>query len=109
MNAKRQAQLLIEVVNQTEKTLFDIDRLNRSGRATVAEILHRMVDEVESSFVHLGLSGQQESELADRLRNAIHETVGLFDNALAIDGHLNAVRETLRFATRGERSETILR
>ena len=102
--ARRQARLLTDVVNQTRKTLVDIDRMHRAGRARAVGILHQMVEQVENSFVHLGLTERQEATLAENLRFAMHETIDLFDTGLAIEHHLHAVTETLSSATRGERN-----
>ena len=103
--ATRQARLLTEILAQTQRALTDIDQVQRSGRARAVEIMHRMVDRVESSFLHLGLSGQQETMVAESLRFAVHETIDLFDRGLAIDAHLQAVAATLQSATQGGRSE----
>lgn len=105
-DATRQARLLTEVLTQTQRTLTDIDRLHRSGRAKAVEIMHRMVDRVEESFLHLGLTDQQETLVAESLRLAVHETIDLFDHGLAIDNHLQAVAATLQSATQGGHSET---
>ena len=68
--------------------------------------MHRMVDRVEESFLHLGLTDQQETLVAESLRLAVHETIDLFDHGLAIDNHLQAVAATLQSATQGGHSET---
>lgn len=88
-------ETLMALVRQTQEALADIDRRHRDNQNDARIIMHTMLGTVEQSFAQLGLTTAQEDFLADVLRQAVEQVMDLFNQGLAIDNHLTAVKNML--------------
>ncbi|MEW5788973.1 MAG: response regulator [Pseudomonadota bacterium] len=86
---------LTGLVRQTQAALADIDRRHRDNQNDTRLIMHAMLGTVEQSFAQLGLTTAQEDYLAGVLRGAVEQVMDLFNQGLAIDDHLTAVKNML--------------
>ncbi|MFT3858007.1 MAG: response regulator [Aquabacterium sp.] len=78
-----------KLVDATREALMDITAQQHANRLQMSEIFQRMNSEIETSFIHLGLSETQEEQLTETLRRHIGQAMGLFDQSDQIETHLN--------------------
>lgn len=86
---------LADLVSQTQSALTDIDRRHRDNKNDTRVIMYTMLATVEQSFAQLGMTTAQEDYLTSILREAVDQVLDLFDQGLAIDDHLSAVKDRL--------------
>lgn len=84
-----------DLVAVTREALVDISAQQHANRMHLAHVFERMRFEVEQSFIHLGLTEQQEEQLAATLHRYIGEAMGVFDHSNQIEDHLNKLIDKL--------------
>ena len=86
---------LAALVQRTQQALGEIDRRHRDNQNDARMILYDLLATVEQSFAQLGLTTAQEDYLSGLLRSAVERIMELFNQGLAIDDHLTAVKQML--------------
>ncbi|MCF6236554.1 MAG: response regulator [Gammaproteobacteria bacterium] len=87
MNLKLQEreEMLGKLLNTTREILNDVDQEYRSNGKKNEGIMSNLVQRVESSFMHLGLSDEQEQALLGILSGAEKESIALYDSGLDLE------------------------
>lgn len=79
------------LISATRDALVDISAQQHANRMHLGQVFQRMRSEVEQSFIHLGLSEQQEEHLASTLQRHVSEAMSVFDHSNQIEAHLNGL------------------
>lgn len=88
-------QAIQRLLSRSQDALRDIDRINRANRQATAEVMNKMVDDVEQDFFRLGLTAIQEESLSMTLRNAVRTVMDVYDQGLPVDDHIRALMDEL--------------
>lgn len=59
-------------------------------------LLHEMIDEVEKSYVHLGLTDRQEAAVSETIRHSAEKILKLFELGVNIDRQFAAVLDSMK-------------
>lgn len=59
-------------------------------------LLHEMIDEVEKSYVHLGLTDRQEAAVSETIRHSADKILKLFELGVNIDRQFAAVLDSMK-------------
>lgn len=70
---------LLRLMKSNTTLLRDIETRYRNQRNASSEILSQLVTNIEDSFVHLGLTENQENHLSSTLRDAVEQAQALYD------------------------------
>lgn len=73
------------LVQLTRDTLVDISAQQHANRMHMGKVFQEMNYEIEQSFVHLGLTEQQEDLLSNTLQRHIKEALSIFDQSNEIE------------------------
>jgi len=76
---------LLALLQRNMGTLRDIEGRYRVQRAASSQILNTLVNDIEASFVSLGLTEDQECRLQNRIRDAIDEAQSLYAQEVEAD------------------------
>lgn len=79
------------LIAATREALVDISAQQHANRMHLDQVFQRMRNEVEQSFIHLGLSESQEEQLSSTLQRHIGEAMAAFDDANQIESHLHKI------------------
>jgi len=92
-SALRRGDKLLDLLQRNMDRLQEIESRYRAQRAASSQILNSLVEDIERSFVSLGLTEEQERELQERVRNAIDEAQSLYDQEVEADGAMRSLTE----------------
>lgn len=84
------------LVELTREALLDLNAQQRTHRQMISAVLQKLVEDVERSFVHLGLSDHQENMLGEVLRQRISEAMAVFDQGDKIEQLIEQVIRKLQ-------------
>ncbi len=98
MNLKLQEreEMLGKLLNTTREILNDVDQEYRSNGKKNEGIMSDLVQRVESSFMHLGLSDEQEQALLGILSGAEKESIALYDSGLDLEKRIEFLVNELK-------------
>jgi CheY-like chemotaxis protein len=80
-----------KLVRITREALIDISAQQHSIRMQVGNVFQNMREEIEQSFVHLGLSESQENLVASTLSRHLEEAMSVFDQSHHVEAHLQSL------------------
>lgn len=83
------------LVSLTREALIDISAQQHGTRLQIASVFQRMQEEIEQSFIHLGLTESQENLLASTLSRYVQEAMMVFDQSDRIEAHLQSLIDSL--------------
>lgn len=92
-SALRRGDKLLDLLQRNMDRLQEIESRYRTQRAASSQILNSLVEDIERSFVSLGLTEEQERDLQERVRNAIDEAQSLYDQEVEADGAMRSLTE----------------
>lgn len=92
-SALRRGDTLLALLQRSMDKLREIENNYRVQRANSSRILNSLVDEIERSFITMGLTEDQELRLQDLVRDAIGQAQSLYDAEIEVD-------DTMRELTR---------
>lgn len=92
---RSQRQVLHRLVSKTGAALAEIENRRRLQKAEAVVFIQDMLEEMERSFLPLGLTDQQEADLSETLRTGIDKVIDIFDQGLAIDNHQRIITAEL--------------
>ena len=92
-SALRRGDKLLDLLQRNMDRLQEIESRYRTQRAASSQILNSLVEDIERSFVSLGLTEAQERDLQERVRNAIDEAQSLYDQEVEADGAMRSLTE----------------
>ncbi|MBV1776772.1 response regulator [Burkholderiaceae bacterium DAT-1] len=78
-------EALLELLKKNTATLREIEGTNRRQREESSDILSRLINDIESAFVYLGLSESQERRLQNMARDAVIRAQALTQESLAME------------------------
>lgn len=78
-----------QTVTLTRDALVDISAQQHADQMHMGQVFQRMNHEIEQSFIHLGLTEQQEEHLSGTLQRYINEALAIFDHSHEVESHLN--------------------
>lgn len=97
---RRESAERAEVLQAASMNAFDaIERLRevyRGQRGDTRMCLENMVTQVEHTYVHLGLSTDQEGTISDTMRDGAEEVLRLFERAVQFDEEFDALLSSLK-------------
>ncbi len=98
MNLKLQERedMLAKLLNTTREILNDVEYEYRSNGKKNEGIMSDLVQKVESSFMHLGLSDEQEQTLLGILSGAEKESIALYDSGLDLEKRIEFLVNELK-------------
>ncbi len=102
MNLKLQEreEMLNKLLNTTREILNDVEQEYRSNGEKNEGIMSDLVQRVESSFMHLGLSDEQEEALLNILSGAEKESIALYDSGLDLEKRIEFLVTELKGASK---------
>ena len=83
------------LVQLTRDTLVDISAQQHANRMHMGKVFQEMNYEIEQSFVHLGLTEQQEDLLSSTLQRHIKHALSIFDQSNEIEQLMNGLNTRL--------------
>lgn len=92
-SAVRRGDKLLDLLQRNMARLQEIESRYRVQRAASSQILNRLVEDIECSFVSLGLTEAQEGDLQERIRNAIDEAQSLYFQEVEADGAMRSLTD----------------
>ncbi|RRS32270.1 MAG: hypothetical protein OI74_11865 [Gammaproteobacteria bacterium (ex Lamellibrachia satsuma)] len=101
----RRQQDLSEVIEMARQSLAGIDSQHKQQRIENAQILSDMGTDIEKSFMHLGLSGEQEEALVEMITETEAKTDALYEAGQALDEQFGNIMLRLKSSLK-ENSET---
>lgn len=84
------------LVALTQEALIEVNALQHANRLRVAAIFKALCEEVESSFIHLGLTSYQEEMLSETIRKHMEAATQVFGQTTQIESHLDAMIHKLQ-------------
>lgn len=100
--ALNRGDTLLRLLQNSVRTLHDIDESYRQQRLSSSNILNDLIQKIEASFVHLGLTESQERYLQDTLRDAIDQAQALYDQELRVGESMRSLNADLDSALKQE-------
>lgn len=82
---------LLRILRSNTEMLRNIEVIYREQRLASGKILAELVEEIEGSFIHLGLTDNQEHFLSSTLRNAIDRAQALYDEDTRVEAMMREV------------------
>jgi hypothetical protein len=83
-------------VTLTRQALQDINQQHLAQREQLAEVFSRLRADLEESFIHLGLTQQQEDHLSEMLRRHLGAATGIFERSGQVNEHMERIIGKLR-------------
>ncbi|MEY4765030.1 MAG: hypothetical protein RI907_1703 [Pseudomonadota bacterium] len=80
-----------DIIRFTRESLADLAAQQHASRMQLEQILRHMTNEVEQSFIHLGLSAVQEDQLTTTLQRHVSEVMAVFSQVDEIETHLEQI------------------
>lgn len=96
LTLSRQAHGIGEAVMRLSEALEVIEREQDTVRLNALCVMENFIEELERSFVHLGLSERQEALLSELARKAATQVGGALSQGKHTTDHLHQVGQTLR-------------
>ncbi|EHR70489.1 response regulator with CheY-like receiver domain and winged-helix DNA-binding domain [Burkholderiales bacterium JOSHI_001] len=87
------------LVTLTRQALLDINQQHVAQRDQLAEVFARLRADLEESFIHLGLTQQQEDHLSEMLRRHLGAATGIFERSGQVNEHMERLIGKLRQGT----------
>jgi len=87
---------LKNVINDAQQTLNEIEASFQENAEKNAKIMMQLKEKIEWSFLQLGLSEDQEQEIADIINKAEEESVSLYDSGLKIEDRIASLTTKLK-------------
>lgn len=79
----------------TSAAIADLRSLIRRHQADTRMCLGELIENVEKTFVYLGLTTGQENTVSDTLRHGAERILGLFDRGLEFDAHFQRILDAM--------------
>lgn len=92
---RSQQQMLHRLVSKTGTALAEIENCRQLQKAAAVVFIQDMLEEMERSFLTLGLTDDQEAGLSETMRTGIDKVIEIFDQGLAIDNHQRIITAEL--------------
>ena len=96
----KQQGLLMQLIENTRDTLYDIEKHQDLQREQSKRILQDFRDELERKFLNMGLKSSQEDELSELALNAANRALALYDAGLAEAERLEKLLQQLEISGR---------
>lgn len=90
------AEALQAAVSETADAVETLRELYRKQQSDAFIRLHTMIDNVEKSYVNLGLSDRQEARVSNIVREGAESTLELFDLGVEFDSKFAQILDALR-------------
>ncbi len=90
------AETIMVASNETFCTVEELRQDYRKQQADTHRLLHEMIDGVEKSYVHLGLTDLQELTFSASIRHSAENILDLFELGVDFDRKFAAVLDSLR-------------
>ncbi|MFK5987088.1 MAG: response regulator [Pseudomonadota bacterium] len=94
----KRKQMLSEIIQVTQKKLQSIDLQHQSQRVKHTQFLSDMAQNIEESFLHLGLSEIQEQKLLELVSKTESDTNNLYEEELQTDDEFNQIMKQLNIS-----------
>ena len=95
---KKQQALLSASVEKAKEAMQKSESENALCRNKTATAMENLLEEIEASFMHLGMEGAQESALLRMITNAFNTVMDLQSDSMKDDKHLEEMIELLTSA-----------
>lgn len=79
----------------TSAAIADLRALIRRNQADTRMCMNELTQNVEKTFVFLGLTGNQEDTVSDALRHGAERVLALFDRSVEFDAHFQRILDAL--------------
>lgn len=94
-DAAQRAAALQAASSETANAIAILRDLYRKQQSDTRMSLQQMIDGIESAYVYLGLSDQQEHQVSDKLRESVEDVLRLFDVGIEFDRRLTMILDAL--------------
>jgi DNA-binding response OmpR family regulator len=94
-NVTVQKQALMRMIERTQSALEVINAKHQDHKIKNTHIMETLLNDVEDSFISLGLTEEQEEAFLSMVNDATNKTIALFDEGLEVDDQLNGLMEEL--------------
>lgn len=95
----RQHHALRQLISSTRETLVEIERNRQAQQAKNSAILENFRQQLEHSFLTLGLTESQEEELVELAALASQRALALYDEGLAVEDRMEKLLKQLENAS----------
>ena len=92
----QRAEALQAAVSETADAVDTLCELLRKQQSDAYQRLTGMIDDVEKSYINLGLTDLQESRVSNIVRNGADQTLALFDIGVELDAQFSQILRALR-------------
>jgi hypothetical protein len=92
----QRAEALQAAVSETADAVESLRELYRKQQSDAHLRLHDMIDNVEKSYVNLGLTDRQEARVSNIVRDGTASTLELFDLGVDLDSQFAQILDALR-------------
>lgn len=111
IHVRRESALRAEALqvgsNSNYEAVEDLRRQYLSQQASTRELLQQLTDDVENTYVFLGLTERQEATVSETIRARADEILKLFELADVFDKQFASILESLRPDNGGESSVSL--
>ncbi len=94
----RQYKNMLSIIDETKETIKTVDNHYRMQQYKSNEILSEVSEKIESSFLYLGLSDEQETQLQSITKKSEEKMTQLFQETSCIDEKLNHILSQMEHA-----------
>lgn len=94
----RQQKALKYTVSEIKVALDEVNAQQQSYKLRTAQIMEKLINDVENSFLRLGLTEEQEEGFLSVVTASVNDILALYDKGLAVDDTLNVILQQLEQA-----------
>lgn len=87
---------LLNLLNRVRDLLHTIDQQHQEQHQASRDILETMINQMEDSFMHMGLTERQEREVAGLLQKSVTATLEIFAQRIGVDDLLTHLLSDLK-------------
>lgn len=100
--ALTRGDIQMQILQRTTSAIRQIEESYREQREASSKILNELAENVEDSFIHLGLTENQERFIQNMVRNAVDQAQSLYDQAIEVETIMEQINQDMGQAMQQE-------
>lgn len=100
--ALNRSDIQMQILQRTTTAIRKIEQSYRDQRTASSKILNELADNVEDSFIHLGLTDNQERFIQNMVRDAVSQAQALYDQAIEVESIMEQINQDMGQAMQQE-------
>jgi CheY-like chemotaxis protein len=100
--ALHRGDIQMQILQRTTTAIRKIEESYREQRTVSSKILNELAENVEDSFIHLGLTENQERYIQDMVRNAVNQAQALYDQTIEVEAIMDRINQDMGHAMQQE-------